>query len=155
MNILRGVDYGFLGSYLPYLLRRTDQALSAAFYQALSEQGFQRCEWRVIAVLHEQGSLSMGDLTTTALSPQPTVSHAVTRLEKQGLVRRARGTADRRHRFVEATDAGHELAARLIADARRFQMELLGEAATDELSGLVNELEALQATLAARPEPAR
>ena len=46
---------GFLDDYLPYLLRRADQTLSAAFYATLTECGVARSEWRVLAVLEELG----------------------------------------------------------------------------------------------------
>jgi DNA-binding MarR family transcriptional regulator len=137
----------FLDSYLPYLLRQADQALSADFYEALNEQGVQRSEWRVIAVLHERGSLSMRDLTVTALSPQPTVTHAVSRLEKRGLVQRLQGTDDRRQRFVSLTPRGEELAGTLIAEARRLEIDVLQRSGAGDLSQLLEALRLLHSRL--------
>jgi DNA-binding MarR family transcriptional regulator len=140
----------FLDSYLPYLLRQTDQALSAGFYEALADRGVQRSEWRVIAVLHERGSLSVQDLTTTALSPQPTVTHAVARLEKRGLARRLRGTEDKRQRFVSLTEEGGQLAETLIAEARRLELEVLERCGAGDLTDLLDGLRLLHIKLDGR-----
>ena len=139
----------FLGSYLPYLLRQADQALSAAFYGVLSASGIERSEWRVISVLEESGSLSMRDLTKTALSPQPTVTHAVARLEKRGLVKRSQGTEDRRKRFVSVTPAGHALAIDLMKTAASLEAETLEAAGVNDVSALVEQLRVLHECLAA------
>lgn len=142
----------FLDSYLPYLLRQTDQALSAGFYDVLADRGVQRSEWRVIAVLRERGSLSVQDLTTTALSPQPTVTHAVARLEKRGLVQRLRGIEDKRQRFVSLTREGSELAETLIAEARRLELEVLDQCGAGDLSRLLDGLRVLHTKLDARSD---
>ena len=132
---------GFLTGYLPYLLRRADQALSAEFYRTLTGYGVARSEWRVLAVLQDLGQLSMLDLTEASLSPQPTVTHAVRRLEERGLVRRTLGTADKRRRFVTITPAGRRLTRSLMAEATRLEAEALAPAG--DLSELTAELRRL------------
>jgi len=133
----------FLDTYLPYLLRQADQELSAAFYDALNGHGVQRSEWRVLAVRAGREPMSMRDLTDIALSPQPTVTHAVTRLEKRGLVQRLQGTEDRRQRFVSVTESGAALAAQLIQEAQELEAAALARIETGDLSGLINELRLL------------
>jgi len=137
----------FLAGYLPYVLRRADQVLSAPFYQVLTRHGVQRPEWRVLAVLREHESLSMSDLTAAALAPQPTVSHAVARLVERGLVERLQGTDDKRHRFVAATTAGRALAETLVAEASCTEADLLAGAGVDDISDLLAELDALHTRL--------
>lgn len=114
---------GFLEEYLPYILRRADQALSADLYALLNTHGVARSEWRVLAVLEERGPLTVLDLAEAALSPQPTVTHAVRRLEERDLVSREPGTTDRRQRIITITDAGSTLTRMLIAEAQRLQAE--------------------------------
>ena len=137
----------FLAGYLPYVLRRADQALSAPFYQVLTRHGVQRPEWRVLAVLREYDSLSMSDLTTAALAPQPTVSHAVARLVERGLVERLQGIDDKRHRFVAATAAGRALAETLVAEARSTEAGLLAGADIDDISDVLAALDAIHTRL--------
>ena len=141
---------GFLDDYLPYLLRRADQTLSEAFYAVLTESGVARSEWRVLAVLEELGPLLVLDLTDAALSPQPTVTHAVRRLEARGLVTRTAGATDRRQRIVAVTEEGAALTRRLIRAARRLETAALadlggGEDLVEPLRRLISSLEGVRA----------
>ena len=131
----------FLDSYLPYLLRKADQKLSAPFYGALARHGVSRSEWRVLAVLAEIGELPMVELSVEALSPQPTVTHAVGRLEVRGLVTRSVGAADRRRRVVSMTAEGAALTDVLISEARELEASALTN--LGDLSTLTAELERL------------
>jgi DNA-binding MarR family transcriptional regulator len=131
----------FLDSYLPYLLRRADQALSASFYAVLAERGVGRSEWRVLAVLEDLGELSVLDLADAALSPQPTVTHALRRLEERGLIQRTRGKSDKRNRFITITPAGSRLTRALIADARELETGALADCGS--LDELITELRKL------------
>ena len=141
---------GFLDDYLPYLLRRADQTLSEAFYAVLTESGVARSEWRVLAALEELGPRSVLDLTDAALSPQPTVTHAVRRLEARGLVTRTAGATDRRQRIVAVTEEGAALTRRLIRAARRLETAALadlggGEDLVEPLRRLISSLEGARA----------
>jgi len=148
----------FLNGYLPYLLRRADQTLSAPFYAVLNDAGVARSEWRVLAVLEELGKLSVLDLAAAALSPQPTVTHALRRLEKRGLAIRSQGTDDKRQRFVSITPAGSKLTRKLIAEARELETAALTDAGDlTELASKLRELTTLVEAHAAstRAERAR
>ncbi len=136
-------DGEFLEGYLPYLLRRADQTLSAPFYAVLTRYGISRSEWRVLAVLAETDQLSVVELAREALSPQPTVTHAVRRLEKRNLVSRLAGSADKRQRFISVTPTGAQLAATLISEAQKLSTTAL--AGVDDLSTIIRELERLTA----------
>jgi DNA-binding MarR family transcriptional regulator len=139
-------DESFLNEYLPYVLRRADQALSTAFYGVLTRYGVARSEWRVLAVLEELGELSILDLTSASLTPQPTVTHAVRRLEERGLVSRVLGTDDKRQRFVSITPTGSRITRTLI-EAKQLEAEAL--ATTGDLSQLVAHLNELIETVEA------
>lgn len=131
----------FLDEYLPYLLRRADQVLSAAFYATLNDFGIARSEWRVLAVLNESDQLSILDLTEASLSPQPTVTHAVKRLAKRGFVASTPGKLDKRKRFISITPSGRALTTKLVAEARLQETKALSEAGN--LSGLIQQLQEL------------
>ncbi len=134
-------DQRFLEGYLPYVLRKADQTLSAPFYSSLVQHGVSRSEWRVLAVLAELGQLSVVELAEAALSPQPTVTHAVARLEKRSLVTRAVGETDRRQRFVAITESGAALTEVLVAEARQLSERALD--GVGDLATLVGQLERL------------
>jgi DNA-binding MarR family transcriptional regulator len=141
-------ETSFLSSYLPYLLRRADQTLSEPFYAVLTKHGVARSEWRLLAVLHELGELTVVDLATAALSPQPTVTHALRRLEKRGLVARTLGTNDKRQRFISTTPSGSQLTTTLMQEAQQLEADALAEAG--DLSALVEQLHELTATVETR-----
>ncbi len=131
----------FLESYLPYVLRRADQALSESFYALLAGSNVGRSEWRVLAVLEDLGELSVLDLAEAALSPQPTVTHALRRLEGRGLIQRTAGKDDKRNRFISITPTGSELTQRLMSEALRLEERALSEVADlDELVDHLREL---------------
>jgi len=138
-------DASFLSGYLPYLLRQADQTLSAPFYARLTGHGIARSDWRVLAVLAELGETGVADLAAAALSPQPTVTHALRRLEDRGLIRRTKGPTDRRQRLVSLTPAGDRLAGRLATEATELEADALAEAG--DLSDLVSQLRALTASV--------
>lgn len=138
---------GFLDGYLPYLLRRADQTLSAPFYAVLNRYGVARSEWRVLAVLAESGEVRVVDLANAALSPQPTVTHALRRLEERGLVVRKHGPDDRRQRLVSITPSGTQLATTLTAEAKALEAEQLADAG--DLTDLIDRLRDLTSTLEA------
>lgn len=138
----------FLDGYLPYLLRQADQTLSAPFYAVLTDYGVARSEWRVLAVLHELGELSVVELATASLSPQPTVTHAIRRLEERDLVTRSKGAEDKRQRFVALTPTGAELTQALVREATELEAELLADAG--DLSNLVAQLKALTVAVESR-----
>jgi len=117
----------FLSSYLPYLLRRADQAISASFYDVLNREGVARSDWRVLAVLHELGPLPVSEVAAAALSPQPTVTHALRRLEKQGLVTRTDSQTDRRQRIVASTAQGRQVTQSLIRQARQLEDQVVAD----------------------------
>lgn len=137
----------FLDGYLPYLLRQADQTLSSPFYAVLTEFGVSRSEWRLLAVLDEKGELSVAELAIAALSPQPTVTHALRRLEDRGLISRSLGTTDKRQRFVAITPTGVSLTAKLVSEATALQNEALAEAG--DLSDLIAKLNDLTALVEA------
>jgi len=132
---------GFLEDYLPYLLRRADQTLSERFYAVLTDHGVARSEWRVPAVLEELAPLGVNDLADAALSPQPTVTHAVRRLEARGLVSRTAGAVDRRQRIIAVTNEGSALTRRLMATARALEADVLADAG--DLGGFIQRLRRL------------
>ena len=135
----------FLGRYLPYLLRQADQTLSAPFYAALTRSGVARSEWRVLVVLEELGELRVAELATASLSPQPTVTHALQRLEDRGLVTRTVSQEDRRQRVVAITADGSSLTTTLMDEATRLEAEAL--AGAGDLTELVGRLREVTAFL--------
>jgi DNA-binding MarR family transcriptional regulator len=143
-------DQPFLSTYLPYLLRRADQSISASFYDVLTHHGIARSEWRVLAVLHEFGPLPVLEVADAALSPQPTVTHALRRLEQRGLVTRTDSETDRRQRIVTITEQGFQITQTLIDEARDLAHRVLAD--IPGLDDLAAQLRTLTDTVKHRAE---
>lgn len=135
----------FLDTYLPYVLRKADQTLSAPFYGLLTQYSIARSEWRLLAVLHDLGQMSVLDLAEASLSPQPTVTHALRRLEKRNLVTRTPGAKDKRQRIVAITSAGAQLTETLISEAKRLEAAALADA--PDVDTLLDQLRRLTSTI--------
>ena len=138
----RPADGPFLDRYLPYLLHRADVLLSPRFLDDLVAGGVQMSEWRVLAVLDARGERTLTALTDDTLLPQPTVTHAVARLEERGDVERRRGSTDRRQRIVTLTEDGSVKVATLIDRARAGERDALATAGRtgEELRRILREV---------------
>ncbi len=116
--------------------------MSQRFLDDLLAGGVQMSEWRVLAVLDARGDRTITSLTDDTMLPQPTVTHAVARLEERGDVERRRGSSDRRQRIVTLTDQGATKVATLIAQARAHERTALADVGRtgEELRRLLGDL---------------
>lgn len=114
-----------LSDFLPYRLSVTSNAVSdrvAGVYQA--RFGLKVPEWRVLAVVAEQGNATQAALVAATQMDKMTVSRAATALVARGLL--ARSTAeDRRTLQVRLTAAGEALHAEIAPMALSIEQELL------------------------------
>ncbi|HEU4491363.1 MAG TPA: MarR family transcriptional regulator [Jiangellales bacterium] len=92
------------------IVRLVDQALDR---QLQRDAGMPHAYYMLLAMLSEAPgrSLRMNDLAAVTNSSQSRVSHAVSRLEELGWVRRESAPADRRGSVAVLTDTGYEVLA--------------------------------------------
>jgi DNA-binding MarR family transcriptional regulator len=145
-----------LDGFLPYRLSVADNAVSqriARVYAA--EDGLSTQEWRLIAVLGEDGERSQLELARRTRMEKVPVSRAARSLEERGLVRRARSKSDARSRRLTLTAAGRRLYARVAPAALQAEAEVLAELKPSEREQLRALLERVEraATRALRPHP--
>jgi DNA-binding MarR family transcriptional regulator len=91
---------------LPFLLNRIAADVTDNTNKAFQSEGLNVYGARVLILLHLDGNHSVGDLAAQASLDQSTLSHILRRLEKQGLVKRARQASDNRSVLVSLTAAG-------------------------------------------------
>ena len=115
----------FVDDYLLYLLAKASSVASGEFHARLEALGVSVSTWRVLAVLHGAGPVTLGELSSRCLFKQSTMTKIVDRLEAQGLVRRSDGRDDRRQRFVHLSDRGNAEVGSLIEEARGHEAKLL------------------------------
>jgi DNA-binding MarR family transcriptional regulator len=119
-----------LAEHLPYLINRVGSALVARFSaDALAGAHLSIASWRVLAVLSNNGALRQTDLAEMTSIDASTLSRLITRLVRDGLVKRTRSRADSREVAVALTANGKNLMTRLVPVAVGLQT-----AATRKLS---------------------
>ncbi len=120
-----------LEAFLPYQLAELSTRVSAGFsrhYQR--EYGISVAEWRVVAHLSQESSVSVREICKRVGLDKPKVSRAASRLEAAGYVSKTMNKTDRRLVRLSLTRKGREMVAALAPVARRFEAEimtLLGE----------------------------
>lgn len=124
-------------------LSRAAESVLARLSGSLAEAGLTESQFGALEALYHLGPLHQRDVGAKLLRSSGNVTMVVDNLEKRGLVRRERGTEDRRYVTVHLTDAGRRLIARLFPrHAARITAELsaLTPAEQDELGRLCRKL---------------
>ena len=125
------------------LVSSTAKLLSREFDAALAAVGGSRSTWLVLRSLAAAGHRTQGELAEAVGVRQPTLSHHLDGLEREGLIRRERATDNRRVQHVTVTEAGETLFLRLRRAAGAFEGRLragLDDAEVTELRRLLAQL---------------
>jgi DNA-binding MarR family transcriptional regulator len=98
-----------LADMVCFNLHAAYRAVTSVYRPLLEPLGVSYPQYLVLAVLWDQGGLSVGDLVTRLQSDYGTMTPLVKRMEKQGLVRRERNPRDERSVTVTLTPEGDAL----------------------------------------------
>src|SRR5580658_7155327 len=90
-------------------LMRAARAVTACLEHRLAARGLTTTQLGVLEALLHKGPLTHRELGRKVLTSAGNMTDVVDKLEARGLVRRVRGTADRRQVRVELTDAGRSM----------------------------------------------
>ena len=90
---------------LPRLLLQAREAVMAHTRPSLREHALSDQQWRVLRVLGENGTVETGRVAREAFILGPSLTGVLTRMERDGLITRARDPADQRRTVVQATAA--------------------------------------------------
>jgi MarR family transcriptional regulator for hemolysin len=126
-----------------HLVSATAKVLSREFDAALATVGGSRPTWLVLLSLKSAGHRTQGELAEAVGIRQPTLSHHLDGLERDGLIRRERTPDNRRVQRVTVTEAGEALFLRLRRAAGAFDGRLragLDDAEVAELRRLLGQL---------------
>ncbi len=115
-----------LDTFLPYQLAVVAEKVSQAYarqYRDLFD--LSRAEWRVVAHLSQQPSVSVREIAARAHLDKSKVSRAVTRLEADGYVTKQNSPTDRRLVVLALTNKGHDMLNALTPIARAYEAEVM------------------------------
>ena len=118
------------------LVSATAKLLSREFDAALAAVGGSRPTWLVLLSLKTEGHRTQGELADAVGIRQPTLSHHLDGLERDGLVRRERTADNRRVQRVTVTEAGEALFLRLRRAAGAFDGRLRAGLDDEEVAEL-------------------
>jgi MarR family transcriptional regulator for hemolysin len=125
------------------LVSATAKVLSREFDAALAAVGGSRPTWLVLLSLKTAAPRTQGELAEAVGIRQPTLSHHLDGLERDGLIRRERTADNRRVQHVTVTEAGEALFLRLRRATGAFDGRLragLDDAEVAELRRLLAHL---------------
>lgn len=132
------------GPPLGLLLATTSKAVGRAFNTALAESGGSIPIWLILNALKSEPRRTQLDLARSVGIEGPTLTRHLGGMEQAGLVRRQRGTPDRRAVQVELTRAGHALHGRLLKAVISFNQQLRAGLSGDDVERLRSLLGQLQ-----------
>ena len=142
----------FVHRNLPRLLLEAREAVMQHTRPSLREHGLSDQQWRVLRVLGEHArdpaGVETGRVAREALLLGPSLTGVLTRMERDGLIRRERCPQDARRTVVRATRAGLKLVATLsqtIEAHYAWMEEQLGKAQLAKLYVLLDQVIALEA----------
>ena len=134
-----------LDAYLPYRLSVASNAVSRLIARAYEDRfGLTIPQWRLIAVLAEDGPLTQQAIGARTVMDKVTVSRATQGLVKRRLVQRAPHDADGRSHHLALSKAGERLYSEVSPVALEYEARLLQQfdpAAVEELKRVLRHLE--------------
>jgi len=132
---------------LPRLLLQARESVMTHTRPSLREHGLSDQQWRVLRVLGEHGTVETGRVAREAYILGPSLTGVLARMERDGLIRRERDSADQRRTVVEATAKGAKLVEKLshTVEAHYSWMEKsLGKQKLAQLYQLLDEVIGLE-----------
>lgn len=133
----------FVHRNLPRLLLQARESVMAHTRPSLREHGLSDQQWRVLRVLGEHGMVETGRVAREAYILGPSLTGVLARMERDGLIQRARDPADQRRTVVEATAKGMKLVEKLshaIEAHYEWMEKSLGKQKLAQLYGLLDEV---------------
>lgn len=135
-----------LDGFLPYRLSITSNLVSdhiASAYQQLF--GLTIPEWRLIAIVAEEGAVAQSAICERSRMDKVTVSRAAIAMVGRGLLARMAHDGDRRSHLLVLTEAGRELYADVAPKALELEEKLFAGFSADELEAFVTMLRRIDA----------
>jgi MarR family transcriptional regulator for hemolysin len=123
---------------------RTGRLLSRAFNDALMAAGGSLPQWLVVMTLKQGAHATQRDIAAAIGIEGATLTHHLSRMEADGLVRRERVAGNRRTQVVALTPAGESLFTTLLGAVVAFDQQLCAGFSDRELATLRNLLARLR-----------
>lgn len=134
-----GLSLG-LHRLLDFNILQLANRISTDFARLYATFGVGIPEWRVLAVLGEQGPVTANQICHVTYMDRAIVSRAVSELVEKGYVSRQGDAKDRRRIILHLTQSGAMLCSRIVPAARARQEKLLSVLNSNEIDRLFDSL---------------
>jgi MarR family transcriptional regulator, 2-MHQ and catechol-resistance regulon repressor len=114
------------------VLARAYHSISTYIEGSITAQGLILTDFMVLEVLLHKGPLTISAIGEKVLLASASMTSAIDRLERRGLVRRRTCGSDRRIRFVELTDCGKAFIEEIYARHAKDLEVVIGELCDEE-----------------------
>ena len=135
-------DKAFSEDYLPYLVAKASYLLSQGINEYFKEFDTPISTWRVLTAVSE-AEQSVGKLAKMVMLNQPTLSKALDKLEKAGLIVRKKDITNRRNVFIGITAKGQRMIEKLTPLVKAHEKSVFGSFSStkqNEFQQLLKEL---------------
>jgi DNA-binding MarR family transcriptional regulator len=140
-----------LQDYLPYRLSVAANAVSRLIARAYESQfGLRNPQWRLLAVLADEGPLTQRMLCDRTIMDKVSVMRAAQGLLRRRLVRRLPNAEDGRSHRLMMTAAGRRLYQRIVPLALAYEAQLLAGIGRRDIACLERLLRRLEQAASAR-----
>lgn len=132
---------------LTLTLLQAREAAMGFFRPSLNQQGLTEQQWRIIRILRQSGEMEIHQLANQACILKPSMTGVLSRMERDGVVRRWKSAQDQRRVFVGLTEQGQQCFISMSEDMERNYQRLLGQFGDEKLQqllGLLNELKQIK-----------
>lgn len=143
------IDYGRLSGYLGFNLRRAQAAMFVDFARLTGDLDLTPGQFSLLMLLAANPGISQIGLSRAFGLDKSTVSPSIDRLEKRGLVVRARTPNDRRFYALQLSPAGQQLLARAVERVELQERAMAAALRPGERSAMIDMLRRVEAALAA------
>ena len=123
-----------LDNQLCFRLYTATRLLTQAYHSLLSEQGLTYPQYLVLLVLWEKDAQPVNDIAKRLLLETNTVTPLLQRMEKEGILIRAKGEKDARQTIVSLTRKGKDLQKKLADVPATMGKAVMCDSVTPETS---------------------
>lgn len=135
-----------------FLLGRMCRLMRKRLHSLLEDTGLHRGQHFILHVLWEEEGIMHSELAARSCVQPATITNALKRMEKAGLVERRRDTEDERVSRVYLTEAGRDMRSKVEDTFRNFEAQAFAGLSEEEVATLRALLLRVQNNLVGREE---
>ncbi|MGG2396613.1 homoprotocatechuate degradation operon regulator HpaR [Pseudomonas sp. SH1-B] len=129
---------------LTLTLLQAREAAMGFFRPSLNQHGLTEQQWRIIRILRQSGEMETHQLASQACILKPSMTGVLSRMERDGVVRRWKSPQDQRRVYVGLTERGQQCFVAMSEDMERNYQRILESFGADKLQQLLTLLNELK-----------